>query len=695
MGALCVCVPRHELVKARHRTKSGTSVRDILFMRTGSGKFETAVAQEEELSQFERMWRAADKDGSGQLSKQEIRLLLLKLNLPPITEKKFTAMFAVYDKDGSGELSREEAAGLFASLQSFPDVSDIFQTYSSNGQVMTLADVHRLMTEVGGDGEDAIRVERLQAMVVKAEAACQPLNAAADAAAAAATADAAAAAAVATVAAAAETNPFTLSCAGLARLLADPVDNGPMVAASVNTTYPLSHYFVNSSHNTYITGNQFSSAASAEAVRSALLRGVRVIELDVFDYGLSVVVSHKNSLVSTVLFEDCVRAIAESAFTVSEYPVILTLENHCGTEGQRRLVETLRRVLGPLLYDHDWEGDAYVTADEDGNGATAAERMGDDEGEGDEVEANTNATATAHEQGPDSWLSPFELRRKVVLRDKAKGRIPELLQLCYIKNYALKARADAKLGLVFPKRDCATSSSVEEGKLNNKLAVEGGALAFAEYCRDHLVRSYPAGMRVDSTNYSPEQYWAAGLQIVALNMQTNDDAVVLNRGRFRGSGGYVLKPPALLHPTNAQLVPAPQKLRLTIISGHHIPKPEYRSDSSEVIDPYVVVTVEGVSHQTPSITDNGFDPKWDCSFDFDVKRPDLALIMFKVMDSEMVGMILGKDDFCAAYACPVAQLRSGYRAIPLEYGSGRTAPHAYLFVRIHVLASSHKMFNRL
>ena len=38
--------------------------------------------------------------------------------------------------------------------------------------------------------------------------------------------------------------------------------------------------------------------------------------------------------------------------------------------------------------------------------------------------------------------------------------------------------------------------------------------------QDHLVRIYPAGMRVGSTNYTPHRMWAAGAQLVAINWQT-------------------------------------------------------------------------------------------------------------------------------------------------------------------------------
>ena len=47
-------------------------------------------------------------------------------------------------------------------------------------------------------------------------------------------------------------------------------------------TAPLSHYFMYTSHNTYLTGNQVSSDSSDEPIKTALRKGVRVIELDLW-----------------------------------------------------------------------------------------------------------------------------------------------------------------------------------------------------------------------------------------------------------------------------------------------------------------------------------------------------------------------------------------------------------------------------
>lgn len=45
---------------------------------------------------------------------------------------------------------------------------------------------------------------------------------------------------------------------------------------------PLSHYFVYTGHNSYLTGNQLSSDCSDVPIVKALQRGVRVIELDMW-----------------------------------------------------------------------------------------------------------------------------------------------------------------------------------------------------------------------------------------------------------------------------------------------------------------------------------------------------------------------------------------------------------------------------
>jgi len=41
-----------------------------------------------------------------------------------------------------------------------------------------------------------------------------------------------------------------------------------------------------------------------------------------------------------------------------------------------------------------------------------------------------------------------------------------------------------------------------------------------KHTKTHVVRTYPKGLRLNSTNYEPHRFWAAGAQLVAINWQT-------------------------------------------------------------------------------------------------------------------------------------------------------------------------------
>uniref|UniRef100_A0A8C7QKA7 Phosphoinositide phospholipase C n=1 Tax=Oncorhynchus mykiss TaxID=8022 RepID=A0A8C7QKA7_ONCMY len=161
-----------------------------------------------------------------------------------------------------------------------------------------------------------------------------------------------------------------MSFEGFARFLMDK-DNfaSKNEESQVNTEelqYPMSYYYVESSHNTYLTGHQLKGESSVELYSQVLLQGCRSVELDCWDGDDgSPIIYHGHTLTTKIPFKDVVEAVNRTAFVNSDMPVILSIENHCSLPQQRKMAEIFKTVFGDklvtkFLFESDFSDDPLL-----------------------------------------------------------------------------------------------------------------------------------------------------------------------------------------------------------------------------------------------------------------------------------------------------------------------------------------------
>ncbi|XP_033943743.1 1-phosphatidylinositol 4,5-bisphosphate phosphodiesterase eta-2a isoform X2 [Pseudochaenichthys georgianus] len=263
----------------------------------------------------------ADKNGDSSLSIGEVMQLLHKLNVN-LPRQRVKQMFKEADTDDNqGALGFEEFCSFYKMMSTRRDLYLLMITYSNHKDHLDFEDLARFLeTE---QKMTKVTKEHCLEIINKFEPCSE------------------------------NQKQGVLGIDGITNYMRSPagdIFNPEHYGVLQDMKQPLCNYFIASSHNTYLMGDQLMSQSRVDMYAWVLQAGCRCVEVDCWDgQDGEPIVHHGYTLTSKILFKDVIETINKYAFAKNNYPVILSIENHCSVPQQKKMAQYLIEILGDKL----------------------------------------------------------------------------------------------------------------------------------------------------------------------------------------------------------------------------------------------------------------------------------------------------------------------------------------------------------
>nr|XP_033777849.1 1-phosphatidylinositol 4,5-bisphosphate phosphodiesterase eta-2 isoform X2 [Geotrypetes seraphini] len=296
---------------------------------TGLKYLMAGISDEDSLSKRQRtrdQWLKqtfdeADKNGDGSLSINEVLQLMHKLNVN-LPRQKVKQMFKEADTDDNqGTLGFDEFCTFYKMMSTRRDLYLLMLTYSNHKDHLDPEDLKRFLET---EQKMANVTKEFCLEIVNQFEPC-PEN----------------------------KNQGVLGIDGFTNYTRSPagdIFNPDHYQVNQDMSLPLCNYYIASSHNTYLMGDQLMSQSRVDMYAWVLQAGCRCVEVDCWDGpDGEPIVHHGYTLTSKILFKDVIETLNKYAFIKNEYPVILSIENHCSVLQQKKMAQYLIEILGDKL----------------------------------------------------------------------------------------------------------------------------------------------------------------------------------------------------------------------------------------------------------------------------------------------------------------------------------------------------------